>query len=150
MHRVLEIERGCFQFPWSHDDFIECLRQRNCIGMVSVKAEVVIGFMVYELHKRKLHILNFAVDEHYQRMGVGTQMVKKLYVKLSQERRTHILLEVRETNLAAQLFFKKLEFKAVGVLADYYEDTPEDAYVMRANWHPEWSSKPWPNEQGVR
>ena len=39
-------------------------------------------------------------------------------------------LEVRETNLAAQLFFRTQGFRAVSVLRSYYDDTPEDAYVM--------------------
>ena len=41
------------------------------------------------------------------------------------------MLEVRESNLAAQLFFKKMGFKAVLVLRSHYDDTDEDAYVMR-------------------
>jgi len=34
MPEVLDIESGSFEFPWSEEDFIRCLRQRNCIGMV--------------------------------------------------------------------------------------------------------------------
>ena len=37
MVSVLEIENQCFEFAWSSDDFIRCLRQRNCIGMVAEK-----------------------------------------------------------------------------------------------------------------
>ena len=40
------------------------------------------------------------------------------------------MLEVRETNLAAQLFFRDMDFRAVSVLHDFYEDTVEDAYLM--------------------
>ena len=58
-------------------------------------------------------------------------MVAKLIGKLSQQRRSRILLEVRETNLAAQLFFRANGFKAVSVLREFYDDTPEDAYVMQ-------------------
>ena len=41
------------------------------------------------------------------------------------------MLEVRETNLPAQLFFRQLGFRAVSVLRDFYEDTTEDAYLMQ-------------------
>lgn len=58
-------------------------------------------------------------------------MMTKLVSKLSPERRTRIMLEVRETNLDAQLFFKDLDFRAVSVLRDFYEDTTEDAYLMQ-------------------
>jgi ribosomal-protein-alanine N-acetyltransferase len=87
--------------------------------------------MIYELHKTRIHVLNFAVAQDYRRNGVGTQMVDKLIGKLSSQRRTRIILEVRETNLPAQLFFRANQFRAVSVLRDFFEDVPEDAYLMQ-------------------
>ncbi|MEM9352989.1 MAG: ribosomal protein S18-alanine N-acetyltransferase [Planctomycetota bacterium] len=131
MPEVLGIESESFEFPWFEEDFIRCLRQRNCIGMVAESGERVVGFMIYELHRTRLHILNFAVAADARRDGVGSQMVDKLIGKLSSERRTRISLEVRETNLPAQLFFKEVGFRATTVLRAYYEDSPEDAYIMQ-------------------
>ena len=88
MMEVLDIETQSFEFPWSEDDFIRCLRQRNCIGMVAEHDERVAGFMIYELHRNRLHILNFAVAPEFRRRGVGQQMVKKLVGKLSSQRRS--------------------------------------------------------------
>jgi ribosomal-protein-alanine N-acetyltransferase len=131
MDDALDIENESFEFPWSADDFTRCLRQRNCIGMVAEHDDRIVGFMVYELHKTRLHVLNFAVARDFRRLGVGTQMLQKLVGKLSQQRRSRILLEVRETNLPAQLFFRRCGFRAVSVLRDFYEDTTEDAYLMQ-------------------
>jgi ribosomal-protein-alanine N-acetyltransferase len=136
MAEVLEIERQSFEFPWSEEDFINCLRQRNCIGMVAEFAEQVVGFMIYELHRSRLHILNFAVNPSFQRRSIGSQMADKLISKLSQDRRNRVLLEVRERNLPAQLFFRKMGFRAITVLRDYYEDTTEDAYLMECRCQP--------------
>ncbi len=131
MPEVLDTEEQCFEFPWSEEDFIRCLRQRNCIGMVAEHDDRVVGFMIYELHKTRLHILNFAVSREYRRLTAGMQMVRKLINKLSQQRRNRILLEVRETNLPAQLFFRSVGFRAISVLRDFYDDTIEDAYLMQ-------------------
>ena len=131
MPEVLAIESQSFEFPWSEEDFIRCLRQRNCIGMVAEHNERVVGFMIYELHKNRLHILNFAVNEQMRRRRVGTQMIRKLASKLSRERRSRIMLEIRETNLPAQLFFRAAGFRAISVLRAFYDDTPEDAYLMQ-------------------
>jgi len=131
MPAVLAIESQSFEFSWNEDDFIRCLRQRNCIGMVAERDDKVVGFMIYELHKNRLHILNFAVAKEGRRQGVGKSMVGKLLSKLSHERRNRIMLEVRETNLEAQLFFKGLGFRAISVLRDFYDDTVEDAYLMQ-------------------
>src|SRR5207237_9807743 len=122
MPEVLNIEQQSFEYAWTEEDFLRCLRQRNCIGMVAEQSEKVVGFMIYELHKAKLHILNFAVSPACRRQAVGSQMVGKLVGKLSSHRRTKITLEVRETNLVAQLFFRSQGFKAVRVLRRYYED----------------------------
>ena len=131
MQAVLAIESQSFEFSWSEDDFIRCLRQRNCIGMVAEQDDQVVGFMIYELHKNRLHILNFAVSKELRRQGIGKAMVGKLLSKLSHERRNRIMLEVRETNLDAQLFFKGLGFRAISVLRDFYDDTVEDAYLIQ-------------------
>src|SRR5262245_13800261 len=131
MPEVLQTETSSFEYAWTEEDFLRCLRQRNCIGMVAEQGERVVGFMIYELHKAKLHILNFAVHPHYRRYGVGGQMVSKLISKLSSHRRTRITLEVRETNLSAQLFFRAQCFKAIKVLRAFYEDSGEDAFLMQ-------------------
>ena len=137
MTEVLDIERASFEFPWFEEEFIRCLRQRNCIGMVAEHGERVVGFMIYELHKTRLHILNFAVAEDVRRRGVGQQMIEKLVGKLSSQRRTRITLEVRETNLAAQVFFRSNGFRATSVLHEFYDDSPEDAYLMQYYCEPE-------------
>lgn len=131
MAEVLQIEDRSFEFSWSEEDFIRCLRQRNCIGMIAEHSERVVGFMIYELHRNRLHVLNFAVHPDFRRRQVGSQMMRKLVSKLSPQRRSRIMLEVRETNLDAQLFFRDLGFRAVSLLRDFYEDTTEDAYLMQ-------------------
>ena len=134
---VLAIEVGSFEFPWSEEDFIRCLRQRNCIGMVAEHDDRVVGFMIYELDKNRIEVLNLATAAHHRRRGIGTQMIGKLAGKLSVQRRNRITLEVRETNLEAQLFLRAAGFRAVSVLRGFYEDTPEDAYLMQYRFRPE-------------
>jgi len=131
MPEVLDIETQAFEFAWTEEDFLCCLRQRNCIGMVAERQERIVGFMIYELLKHQLHVLNFAVAPWARRQAVGAQMMDKLVHKLSQQRRHEIILEVRESNLNAQLFFRQQGLVAGSVLRGYYEDTTEDAYQMR-------------------
>lgn len=131
MADVLSIENESFEFAWTEDDFLYHLRRRYVIGMVAEHDQEIVGFMIYELHKSRLNILKFAVSAGARRNQVGTQMVQKLIDKLSQQRRHEIMLEVRETSLPAQLFFRAHGFRAVSVLRGHYDDTTEDAYVMR-------------------
>ncbi|RLT10990.1 MAG: GNAT family N-acetyltransferase, partial [Planctomycetota bacterium] len=98
MPEVLAIESGQESLPWMEDEFLKILRQRNCIGMVAEADDKIVGFMIYELNKHRLQILNFAVHPKYRRRGVASQMAAKLIGKLSSQRRTRISLHLRETN----------------------------------------------------
>lgn len=137
MQEVTAIERASFDSWWCEEEFIRCLRQRNTIGMVAEIPAMgsvgykVGGYMVYELHKRRLHLINFAVHPDHRRSGIGRAMVDKLKSKLSDDHRTELWLEVRDSNLDAQLFFRAMGFRAIRVLKDYYEDTTDDAYQMQ-------------------
>jgi [ribosomal protein S18]-alanine N-acetyltransferase len=131
MPEVLAIEHASFDFPWCEEEFLRVLRQRNCIGMVAELGEQVVGFMIYELHKNKLLVLDLATHPDFRRQGVGQQMVAKLVGKLSSHRRTKIVLHVRETNLAGQLFYRHQGFRALEVVRDHYGDTGEDAYLLQ-------------------
>lgn len=131
MDEVLAIEKSNFECPWDEMDFLTCLRQRNCIGTVAEFQHEIYGFMIYELHKNKLRILNFAVHKSFQRQGIGSRLVQRLIDKLSQQRRREVVLEIRDGNLDGQLFFQHHGFRAVSVLRRHYRDTNEDAYYMR-------------------
>lgn len=131
MPSVLDIEEKSFEFHWCEEEFIRCLCQRTCIGMVAeLPDETIAGFMIYELHKNRIHLLNLAVHPSFRRLGVGLAIIDKLVSKLSKDRRNRIMLEVRESNLPAQLFLKSSGFRAVQILRDFYDDTTEDAFVM--------------------
>lgn len=101
MDEVAQIEQDSFEFPWFREEFERVLRQRNAIGMVAEYKEQVVGYMIYELNKSFLHILNFAVSPYSKRIGIGTAMMTKLIGKLSNQRRIRIDTNIRETNLAA-------------------------------------------------
>lgn len=140
MQEVFDIENDSFEFPWSEEDFTRVLRQRNAIGMVAGptdeegKIEQVVGFMIYELHRTRLHLLNFAVAKDFRRLGIGRQMFEKIQTKLSPQRRSRVLFEVREANLEGQLFLRTMKWKAVSVLRRYYDrcdDCNEDAYLFQ-------------------
>ena len=136
MPEVLQIERDSFPQPWTDEDFLCCLRQKNCVGMVAEWDHQIVGYMLYELHRSRLTLLNLAVLPKARRKAVGALLINRLKDKLSPERRSSIDLDVRETNLDAQLFFQSRGFVATGVIGGHYPDTCEDAFsfIYRADW----------------
>lgn len=131
MPEVQAIENASFDSPWSGDEFIRCLRQRNCIGMVAEIGEKIVGYTIYELHRNRLEILNLAVHGEHRRSGVGSSMIAKLYSKLSPQRRTRIDAAVCERNENAHYWLKACGFTAIEILRDHYEEITADAYLFR-------------------
>ena len=129
--QVLAIEAASFEFPWTEEDFIRSLTNRHTLGMVAEFDGKIVGYYIYRLHKYHLHVLNIATHPYLCFYGIGRQMLAKLIEKISLTSRKRITLEVRETNLSALLFFKACGFKATEVLRNYYDDSPEDAIVMK-------------------
>ena len=130
MDQVLAIEEEVFlnewACPWTKEEFIRCSRQRNCIGMVAEGIgefeDKVLGYMMYELERNGLYIINLAVAAAVQRRKIGSQLIAKLRSKLSAERRCKIELNVCEANLAAQQFLSHEGFIASGIDYDFYGD----------------------------
>lgn len=134
MPEVLDIERLCFSDPWSEKEFLDALRVRTCIGMVAEDQDHIVGYMIYELTKDSLILMNFAVNPVSWRIGIGRTMVDRLVAKLRQGQRTKIDLTVREANLPAQLFFRSQGFQCVGTTRELYsleDGSREDAYHFR-------------------
>lgn len=130
MPTVLDIEKRSFTYPNSEEDFLRELRNSKCIGTVITIEENVVGYMIYELLKGKIRLLKLAVDLEYRRKGLATLMINKLKSKLSDHRRTSIILDVPDYNLGAQLFFKSQNFFATRVLKNADEHTDSDMYYM--------------------
>jgi ribosomal-protein-alanine N-acetyltransferase len=133
---VLDIENTSREYPWSDRELVHSLLQPERNGVVAEHEGRIIGYTIYELHKHRVCVCNLAVAPDCRRRGVGTQMLGKLIGKLSAQRRNRITLEVRETNLPAQLFFRDGGFRAISVMRGFYDDSPEDAYLMGYRFKP--------------
>lgn len=138
---VLDIERRAFRCPWIEDDFLRVLRQRNCIGMVAERGDRNVGYMVYELHKTRIQLVSLAVHPEDSRTGIGAALVSKLIAKLAGHQRVRIATAVRESNLAALLFFRSLGFRAYRTVHDYYVDTAEAGILMEYRQAPAGGSQ---------
>ena len=130
MPEVLEIEGDSFRYPWSEQDFIKYLRQRNCIARVAEHNDLIIGYIVYELYSDRFEILSLCVSRTYRRCLVGTKLTRKLTHRTDTSRPTTNAI-VADRNLDAHLFFKSCGFEATEVLRGYYDSDGSDGYKMQ-------------------
>lgn len=119
---VTAIEQDVFPNAWKEEDFITCLQQRNWTGKVYQSDNTVLGYVLYSLHKRRIHIENLAVRRDYWCQGIGRKMINRLYQSLNQQRRTVLSCDVWDQNTPAHLFLQSCGFTCRQILPNYYSN----------------------------
>lgn len=126
---ILAIESASFEFPWSRQDFDFCLTLDRCGALVAERGGRIVGYLVYETRRHSIRLLSCAVEESERRSGVGSALLYELMGRPGATR-TEIACFVRERNVAAQLFLRKIGFCAQWVSRRFYSAAEEDAYRM--------------------
>lgn len=133
---VLDIECLSSPTPWTEKDFNKHLGRKNAAGFVVIHDNKVVAFAVMEVFKEFFQITNFAVHPLYRRRGVGRGLLAYISKQLVPTKRKRIVIEVRESNLAGQLFLRENKYRAVETMRAHYDDSGEDCYKMeyRLQW----------------
>lgn len=126
--QVLRIEAASFPDAWAPELLERFLASPRVTGHVLERAGECVGFFVVLHEVRGLHLINLAVAPSERRTGVATRALQALEAIARTHGRLRIELEVRETNLAAQLLYRKHGYRAVEIVRAYYGD--QDAYRM--------------------
>ncbi len=87
----------------------------------------VLGYIGAYVVAGELEILNFVVDEQFQRTGIGTLLLDELLNKYPDAKT--VVLEVREQNEKGINFYKKNNFNVISKRKHYYKNG-DDALVM--------------------
>jgi ribosomal-protein-alanine N-acetyltransferase len=91
---------------------------------------MVVGYCVCIVCVDYVDILNICIHPDYQRLGLGSVLLDYQTEQLTISGIKSILLEVRESNLAAILYYEKNGFEAIDRRNRYYRNG-EDAIIMR-------------------
>lgn len=129
---VMAVERLSFASPWTERMFSEELANDWSSFWVAEETDPprVSGFMVFWRAYDEIHLLNIAVAPERRRHGVARAMMDGMLGQARAHAASHVLLEVRPSNLAALRLYQGLGFRPVSVRPRYYADNGEDAIVM--------------------
>jgi [ribosomal protein S18]-alanine N-acetyltransferase len=89
------------------------------------------GFVIARCAPEDWEIENVVVAREEHRSGIGTKLIRDLLRRAQATGATSVLLEVRESNLAARRFYEKLGFIEKGRRNNYYRDPQEDALLLQ-------------------
>jgi ribosomal-protein-alanine N-acetyltransferase len=128
---ILEVEKLNHKYPWTSEHFIKKLQKRDNIGQTVEYDDYAIGYMIYQLHRDKLHIVRLGIHPEFQRIGVGAQLIEKLKKKLTDTRRSSLTIRIEERNNSALTFLTNLGFRAIRVDRDFYKKSQQDAYYLQ-------------------
>ena len=137
--QILEIEKTCFfTDPWCENDFIICLKQESCMGIVFEDKNNIIGYLVCEFNQYNIEVLKLAIQPIQQRRGFGRHLLSDIKNRLTKKQREFISVKVPDDNLNAQLFFQKNGFINTRVLKnDGDSNCKNDVYLMKFFSKPE-------------
>jgi len=101
------------------------------MAMLAIESDDHCGFIIARCGVDDWEIENIVVAAAQRRRGVGSALVREIVHAARQVCVPAILLEVRESNLAARQLYEKMGFIQEGRRAAYYREPLEDALLLR-------------------
>jgi [ribosomal protein S18]-alanine N-acetyltransferase len=135
---LVALERLCFSHPWTARNFRDAMAD-PARGLVLVlrgpaaRGEPGRGLLAYcsfQTVVDEMHIHNLAVDPARQGRGLGHTLLALSLAVGARRGAERALLEVRQSNWAAQRLYRSLGFQGVAVRRGYYSHPAEDALVL--------------------
>lgn len=131
LERVLEIEQGSYNFPWSEGIFGDCLRIGYACRVI-VLGERVVGYAIMSAGAGEAHLLNLCIAPDYRGAGLAGVLLDAVIAGAARMGANSLYLEVRPSNVSARRLYRGRGFREIGVRRHYYPaaEGREDALVL--------------------
>lgn len=129
--QVVAIDKASFSLPWPERSFrFEISDNSASRAWVAEEDGKVVGAIVAWLLVDEAHIATIATHPDFRRRGIASKLLSHALRMMMNEGALTSVLEVRESNLAAQEMYRKFGFEESGRRPRYYKDNSEDAILM--------------------
>ena len=132
--QIAELEKCCFNDPWSENSISSELNNRLSCWLVALESDVVIGYVGSQTVLGETDMMNIAVHPDYRNQGVAKNLIQSLMDTLSGQGSHSLMLEVRQSNEPAKNLYASLGFETVGIRKNYYRNPKENALILRKEW----------------
>lgn len=136
--RIAEMEAECFGSErWTYEMFASSFEQEGFFGVIGEEIDALgdkdgVAYGCVQCVGEQSDLLIVAVLPEYRHNGIGTTLLKRLVSGAKRRGAEKMLLEVRESNTAAQALYRSQGFEEISVRKKYYPDG-ENALVMVKN-----------------
>ncbi len=128
--RVSEIERECFQSPWSANSLLSALKSGSADFFVYEENKEIIAYMGMYICAGEGDIANIAVCRAYRGKKIASKLLDAVLKYETEKSVREFTLEVRPSNKVAIVLYEKRGLKVEGVRKNYYDFPKEDALIM--------------------
>jgi ribosomal-protein-alanine N-acetyltransferase len=129
--QVIEIDKVSFSLPWPERSFrYEVTENPASRAWVAEIDGRIVGMIVAWMLVDEAHIATIATHPDFRRKGIASRLLIYTLQVMANEGAKTSVLEVRESNSAAQEMYRKFGFEESGRRPRYYKDNGEDAILM--------------------
>jgi len=132
--RVAELEKLCFNDPWSASSIAYELTNPLSLWLVAEEDDTVVGYVGSQSVMDEADMMNIAVHPAHRRRGIARELAQRLVAALREKGVHSLALEVRASNEPAKALYGSLGFNQVGCRPNYYRNPREDALILRKEW----------------
>jgi ribosomal-protein-alanine N-acetyltransferase len=129
LKEAYEIEKQTNPSPWSKENFFSSYEVGHK-SLVCRIDNIIVGFIIFSVIKKEIHLLNIAVHTEHQKKGIGSLLMETMLKQASVMGVSKVYLEVRSKNEKAILFYKKYNFIKDAVRVNYYTGKNSDDAVL--------------------
>lgn len=126
---VAEIERLCFDEPWSERSLELLLQERNA-GFVALIDGTVAAYGGIVTVLDEGQITNIATHPDYRRRGLARAIMDAIDGFSAENQIVYLSLEVREQNEAARALYKICGWREAGIRKNFYSKPRDNAVIM--------------------
>jgi [ribosomal protein S18]-alanine N-acetyltransferase len=135
---LLVLEQLCFSQPWTARNFRDAMADPDR-GLLLVlrrpfaredPGRGLLAYCCFQTVVDEMHIHNLAVSPEVQGRGLGRRLLDLALGIGARRGAERALLEVRQSNWAAQRLYRSLGFQGVAVRRGYYTHPSEDALIL--------------------
>ena len=129
--QVVAIDTASFSLPWPERSFrFEITDNPASRAWVAEIDGKIVGMIVAWLLVDDAQMATLATHPDFRRQGIARKLLSFSLQSMMSEGALTSVLEVRESNAAAQEMYRKFGFEESGRRPRYYRDNDEDAILM--------------------